>query len=1370
MSSSKFTYSNRELRVFLSSTFTDMKFERNHLINNVFPEIRKKCLERGVGFTEVDLRWGITEQSTKNGETIEICLKEIDRCREHPPFFIGFIGERYGWIPEEEELMPYFSKTKQINSDNENIIRERIETAINDKISVTHLEFLYGIYHPSNNQAPAKARFYFRDVNLTKELCKLSDGRKELFYSEGKKVDDLKNYLRASNSDIIIDGYKNIESFGDSIKNLLLTELNNRYPIKAISSSERYREYSFFYSKLLQDLYIPRLDIETKIKEYCLKKLNGLEKRPFIILGESGIGKSSLLSSLEKTLGKHLHEEFGGGVVLSTHLGVGEPANLSVWRDSLMGVSEGEGQKNLDTKEIILSEEIMNEHKMWQRFYDFLEEKSRNNQNYPIVILLDGLCKISSYQQAIETLHLNCLPKNVVLICSSSKGGFNEKQWHRLSIPPLSISEKMEFMKAFLNQKGKELEFEDFNKILNSDKTSTPIYLKTLLEELCMYGASHRNLTQHIDKLLKNNSSSEILTEVITEFDKLHFDYSTNLATEFIHLIQLSRRGLTEHQIKKLLFKRMNDRGDSTFEYQGVVDKDLKSENKIPARTFSQLFFRLSPFLITINGFVLINNAYKFDISEPEIVKIRQALLSYFRQDNCDAHVTEVLFNLKQILTLKGISSKESRVYINELIQLLGNPETLSACFNIDSKLLKDLLIMLGAESSNISPILEKIIKLWSGATGNSLFNESISDFFYLNNFNNLNLVWHKRFIRKLKSQASNKLTEAIVRLGLIHMKNNELNVALDFFHEALTSYEVEKREEGTQLKAQVLSNMALIYKRQSKLDQAITTYSNAIKYDDKNIVIWSNLAMCYIEAGEIDIGKSILTYLVNRNENSLPYEYQSYFVLLQNLACAYFDLNDFNTAIELLHQSNDRLNESFINGDFYKATALNNLGKVYLSMNKFEEAESLLKESYYIRNKILVDSHPHTITSLNNLATLYQRTGRMDEGINIFEYVLQTSLDVFGNNHPESAVAMNNLAMCYSDMSRHEEALRLLDCSKNIYLKSTVSIQEKVQLVNDNIEKVIESYVFPLILAASKLINDKDLDNAKKILLNVEEITINRIPENHRVFSALYLNFGLIYRIENQIEDAVKNLYQSMIIDLSLSEKKLKFYSPAYEALTSILIQCDATNSLESIYIDKLNLLQKILESEEGVSDILKQIDIIYDFYVKENKPGQLAVILQKNLNVLKNILSSDSVILLTPINQLAHVYFKIDAYEHAESLFRDAFSIYSNNLPPEHEYIATASTYLGNTIARQGRFDEAEIFFKKALNINESVLQETDQDFVDSLRNLSTIYIDMQKYDEARELLIKEFKIRSQFFPDESSSLSRIQKQLDYINEAIS
>jgi hypothetical protein len=90
---------NRVIRVFISSTFRDMMRERDLLVKEVFPELRCKCAKRFVTFTEVALRWGIAEEQSTRKETLKLCLDEIRACR---PFFIGLLGERYGWVPGDD--------------------------------------------------------------------------------------------------------------------------------------------------------------------------------------------------------------------------------------------------------------------------------------------------------------------------------------------------------------------------------------------------------------------------------------------------------------------------------------------------------------------------------------------------------------------------------------------------------------------------------------------------------------------------------------------------------------------------------------------------------------------------------------------------------------------------------------------------------------------------------------------------------------------------------------------------------------------------------------------------------------------------------------------------------------------------------------------------------------------------------------------------------------------------------------------------------------------------------------------------------------------------------------------------------------------
>ena len=102
--------SERTIRVFISSTFRDMHAERDILNRIVFPELRKRCQQRGAEFIGVDLRWGVTEDEAQGAGALAVCLEEIERCR---PFFVCLLGDRFGWVPPPEEIpAPLFESTR----------------------------------------------------------------------------------------------------------------------------------------------------------------------------------------------------------------------------------------------------------------------------------------------------------------------------------------------------------------------------------------------------------------------------------------------------------------------------------------------------------------------------------------------------------------------------------------------------------------------------------------------------------------------------------------------------------------------------------------------------------------------------------------------------------------------------------------------------------------------------------------------------------------------------------------------------------------------------------------------------------------------------------------------------------------------------------------------------------------------------------------------------------------------------------------------------------------------------------------------------------------------------------------------------------
>ena len=87
----------QSISIFISSTFKDMMCERDILRRYVLPELSNYYNSKGIDIQLIDLRWGVIA-GEDNAEAIEkkilkCCIDTIDICK---PFFIGFIGHRYG--------------------------------------------------------------------------------------------------------------------------------------------------------------------------------------------------------------------------------------------------------------------------------------------------------------------------------------------------------------------------------------------------------------------------------------------------------------------------------------------------------------------------------------------------------------------------------------------------------------------------------------------------------------------------------------------------------------------------------------------------------------------------------------------------------------------------------------------------------------------------------------------------------------------------------------------------------------------------------------------------------------------------------------------------------------------------------------------------------------------------------------------------------------------------------------------------------------------------------------------------------------------------------------------------------------------------
>ena len=462
---------SRTVRVFLSSTFRDFTEERHLLVTRVFPELRRKCRERQVELVDVDLRWGILDEEAKQGKVLPICLAEIDRAR---PYFIGFLGERYGWVPEAEQY------------DISLLIEQPWLDEHRGGKSVTELEILHGVLN--NPKMAGQAFFCFRDPAY-------AAAQGGVYLAEGPveqaRLVTLKERIRQS-SFPVLENYASPEELAERVREDLWKLIDEVYPESEVPDAltrERVTHEAYGASRrrlyLGGERYFAALDTAMAAEAF----------RPVLIRGQSGGGKSALLANWVGGWS----ERHPGTEIIVHHLGceadAADPVRMVVrLMREISRLTSDEFKPESD------AEKQLEELPQWLGLASAWAQRTGRE----LLLVLDGLDKVSAFA------HLRWfpgfLPQGVKLVASCLDGenlaaARARLEWTELEVEPFTPQEQITFIKRYLGRYRKELTEGQSRMLLAHPLSGNPLFLLTVLEELRVFGV-HEQLESRLHALL----------------------------------------------------------------------------------------------------------------------------------------------------------------------------------------------------------------------------------------------------------------------------------------------------------------------------------------------------------------------------------------------------------------------------------------------------------------------------------------------------------------------------------------------------------------------------------------------------------------------------------------------------------------------------------------------------------------------------------------------------------------------------------------------------------------------------------------------------------------------------------------------------
>ncbi len=522
-----------ELRVFISSTFRDLQEEREHLVKKIFPEIRALCRERGVTFTEVDLRWGLTEEHQVLGQVIRTCLEEIDKCR---PYFIGITGERYGYVPELVE----FHKDPELLAK-----YPWIEEAALEESSIIDLEFRHAVLNGDPGAfdlSESRARFFFRRHRRGQEV--------PVDPADWSRLEDLKGRVRAAG--LPVEEFRDPGTLGEMVYDALI-EILDRDFADAVPPTpldqERARHEAFAASR--RRAYIPNAGYLKRLNEFADSPTREVASsdNALVIYAESGSGKSSLVAYWAEQYRRrhpdvHIVEHYVG-------IGAGATDHFAVMRHVM---EEIRVRFHRDEEVPTTPQEIERAFETWLGYTSVppLGTSDRPNGGVEtLILIIDGINQLSGEALALGWVPMR-LPGSVRLVITSTVEQtlvqLRERGWQQLGMQPLTDREREAIVVRFLSEYHKALSPEQTRRIAGDQKCAHPLFLRTLLEELRLFG-QHERLDVEIDRLLQTTGTEDLFQNVL---ERLEDDFGARVVRQVMALLWASSNGLSEIELQEL--------------------------------------------------------------------------------------------------------------------------------------------------------------------------------------------------------------------------------------------------------------------------------------------------------------------------------------------------------------------------------------------------------------------------------------------------------------------------------------------------------------------------------------------------------------------------------------------------------------------------------------------------------------------------------------------------------------------------------------------------------------------------------------------------------------------------------------------------
>ncbi|MGD9898960.1 MAG: tetratricopeptide repeat protein [Calditrichaceae bacterium] len=1351
-------YKNREVRVFISSTFRDMMAEREYLVKKVFPELCKKYANRGVTITEIDLRWGVLEEDAENGKVIDICLTEIDHSR---PYFIGILGERYGWIPDHSE----YDKHKKIIENFGWVVKD-----IENNLSITEMEIQYGVLR--NPGMIERSAFFLRDSKNESSIAYKETPGSE----EENKLKILKNIIE-NNRELESSSFNDAAELGKKVFEHLSRIIEADFPLLDEKTKKILPQLNFINAR--RKVYIKEEKYFGLISDH-IKRTSS----PIVITGKTGAGASSLLANYLVEYAEKNPDD----LLLYNFSNASE--NSSNYIQVLRRFCE-----ELSGREINLQEEFAEN--SGEQLKNYLDELITQKAPQNILMVIDGL---DEFDNEDNSLLLNWLSysfdDNAKVIVSCGAGDslerLKKRRYEVVYITEPDKGAKEKFINDYLSEFSKKLPSKYVEAIVSDDISELPLTLKSFLDELRQFG-----LHEELDSQIKYYTSADGPVEF---FDRL----LQRLETDF----EENKKGLIED-----IFTLLYTSGT------GLSETEILSILEIPPLYWTPVYNAIESNILNMNGQLRIAHKYLSDAVKQRYLKssenqkkISGKIITYFIEDIRDSRaVQEVAHQYILLNDKKG------------LYDFLSAMETVISLFvSRDNELLllrywvwlypdyspggiyspTQLIDFIEAKEYNFKEAIT-VITVFGLLFKNLGILDVAEDYF------KTVYVWSKKHL----DERDDLIRSSLARLVLTNLDLNKIEQAEKYAGEAVLLCDKYLAKEDSNYIA-AYSNLGLVLSAKEKYSEAIEIYKvlleiiddDETKTEKSKLSILNNLATAYFNNNLIDESIKIYIELINTGENLYGSDHAENIIPLSNLAFIYSQIGKheeaheyFNKGIEictktygeshpetisilfnfigvLLSEGNYDLAGSYLDNietilkrENIKGEKFGQLlhlrAQLFSSKDDSQKAISFEKDALKIFTEEFGIDHKNTINSLQNLSAYYleadqlaeaeetirntenillDKSGKKDvrlaEVYNLYgglyknkgelglaeEYLgkgLELRIDILGEMHKDTIKNFQNYAVILIANNKMDRAMEVVEynlkLSEDRFGKDSIRYCESLELMNEILSR------------------QKEFDALESNLLHIYEFYGKTYGQNHRITYNTLIRLINVKKelghkeqvlvmtpkaieIAKSIWDEDDSNYQNLLLDTGMNfanEKEFERAISLFEELYKIQIR--NFGKFDSRTILTLNNIAGAKKLNGDMNGAGRDYEELFDSIGKNKTPY------------------NDEI--LTCLSNYARISHELGDLDKADTNYRSCFENASKIHGFTHETTLDHLNYLGQFYNNTDRFDEAEALYRRYLNNLTSADEETEIALIEVLKLLINLIAPQKDYEALEPLLLR-------------------------------